>query len=243
MRIISLISVADVFTLLNALFGFVAIVLIFESEIELGILLIFLAVLADGVDGFVARRFSKKWNLGDYLDIMADAISFCVAPAFLIITLYFDKGLGFNGVASKLLVLFTSAILITFGQLRLSRFCYEFGKEARFFVGLPAPASALTVSTLCLLELKGVLTPLITMPIIIAVAVLMISDIQYHKMQGRLAVISGSIILLVILTELINLILPLKFNWVFSSILLISALTYIIGSPLAVRFVFKKGSE
>ncbi len=64
---IKLLSVADVISLTNALFGFLAILMLFSSEMNLAFSFILLALLADGLDGIVARK-TRKGELGEYME-------------------------------------------------------------------------------------------------------------------------------------------------------------------------------
>ena len=91
MTIFKLLRAADAFTILNAALGFLAITYISDGKYVLAEALLLGAVIADGLDGMVARRFGgDKESLGDYLDIMADYLSFCVAPAILLYQVHFN---------------------------------------------------------------------------------------------------------------------------------------------------------
>jgi len=188
LSIIKLISAADLFTVVNALLGFVAIICVVRNKIDFAIMLILLGILADGVDGFVARRFSKKWEIGDYLDIMADTISFCVAPAVLIFALYYNAW----NLTLQSLVIVSCLIFLASGVLRLARFCYL--HESKMFTGLPAPGAALMVSLLSALRMNAVIIIIST----ILLSFLMISDIKYPKTRGKTGLLSGGIILMTI---------------------------------------------
>lgn len=224
--IIKLISAADLFTVANALLGFAAIICVVKNKIDFAITLILLAILADGVDGFVARRFNKKWCLGDYLDIMADIISFCVAPAVLIFTLYYDS--------FRVFVILSCLIFVISGILRLARFCYLTEKPEAFseelgsleFTGLPTPGAALVILLFSALKMH----PVIITVFMIILSFLMISDIKYPKTRGKIAYISGGIILIILFS--------MFFSWYTSIIFIITlifALFYVFFSPLTLK--------
>ena len=78
--ILKLIKPADIITLISALFGFASIILIFQGQFEISLVLILLAVIADVADGAVAR-YTGYGILGANLDSLADIISFGVAPS------------------------------------------------------------------------------------------------------------------------------------------------------------------
>ena len=202
MRIIDMVSVADAFTILNALLGFSAIIAGIEGDLELAYLLVVLAVLADGLDGMVARRFGSKWMIGDFLDIMADTVSFAVAPSVLLWLTYRDglgdPDLGLSVGQGQILILFASGVVITFGVLRLARFCFESGNEGSelFFTGLPLPATALLVVTMLLMEWPGILALILT----VIAAVMMVSDLKYPKARGKPGTIVGILGFLLVIT-------------------------------------------
>ena len=79
-NIIKIIKPADIITLLNALLGFASIIMTLQGQLESALILILIAVIADGADGAVAR-YSGFGVLGANLDSLSDVISFGVAPA------------------------------------------------------------------------------------------------------------------------------------------------------------------
>ena len=204
MRIIDMVSIADAFTILNALLGFSAIIAAIEGHLELAYLLVVLAVLADGLDGMVARRFGSKWMIGDFLDIMADTASFAVAPSVLLWLTYHDglgdPTLGLTVTQGQVLIFFTCTVIITFGILRLARFCFESGNEGSelFFTGLPVPATALLIVTMLLMGWPGILVIVLT----VIASVMMVSDLRYPKARGRLGKIVGVLGFLLVITTL-----------------------------------------
>lgn len=128
--------------------------------------LIFLAMVADALDGFVARRTGSAGNFGAQLDSLADAISFGVAPAFLMLRvvenalptivsphLVSPVSPAFAPLAGKLLWL-VAAMYVCCTLLRLARFNVETGLDESAhmgFSGLPSPAAAGVVASLVLL--------------------------------------------------------------------------------------------
>ncbi len=206
MRVIDLVSLADVFTVLNALLGFSAIVVALEGELELAYLLIVACVLADGLDGIVARRFGSKWNIGDFLDIMADTVSFAFAPSVLMYLTFRDglgaPDLGLGLIPSRLLILIGGGLVITTGVMRLARFCFESDAEEEdpYFNGLPIPATALLIVVMLLMGWPGVMVFVFTL----ISAALMVSDLRYPKPRGVPGLAVGVMGFLLITTRLIG---------------------------------------
>jgi CDP-diacylglycerol--serine O-phosphatidyltransferase len=201
-----MVSVADAFTVLNALLGFSAVIAALEGELELAYLLIIAAVIADGVDGIVARRFGSKWMIGDFLDIMADTASFAFAPS-VIMYITFREGLGDPdmglGVADgRLLILVVGGLVIATGVMRLARFCYEpeSDEKDKYFTGMPIPSLALMMAIMLLMGLPGLVVVILT----VIAAVLMVSDLRYPKPRGAPSMTVGVLGLLVIVTTLLG---------------------------------------
>ncbi len=199
-----MVSIADAFTVLNALLGFSAILAAFEGELELAYVLVILGVLADGLDGMVARRFGSKWLIGDFLDIMADTVSFGLAPSVLMYITYRDglgtPDLGLSVTAGRVLIFAVGALIISLGVLRLARFCYESEDEGSdlYFTGLPIPATALLVVTMLLMGLPGLVVSLFT----VVSAILMVSDLKYPKARGWPSKVTGVLGFLLVVTVL-----------------------------------------
>jgi CDP-diacylglycerol--serine O-phosphatidyltransferase len=206
MRIAEMVSIADAFTILNALLGFSALLAAFEGNLELAYVLVVLGVLADGLDGMVARRFGSKWMIGDFLDIMADTVTFAVAPSVLMYVTYRealgDPDLGLGAQVGQVIMFLVGAMVITLGVLRLARFCYESEEDESgvYFTGLPIPATALLVVTMLLMGWPGLVVAAFT----VVSAILMVSDLKYPKARGWPGFTVGALGLLMVVTVLIG---------------------------------------
>jgi CDP-diacylglycerol---serine O-phosphatidyltransferase len=133
----------NLITLLALCAGLSAIRLAFEDKLEWAVAAIVFAAMLDGIDGRVARMLKGTSRFGAELDSLADFVNFGVAPALM---LYF-WGLHELGHAGWIAAL---AFAIATG-LRLARFNVMVDDPnkplwaANFFVGMPAPAGAITV--------------------------------------------------------------------------------------------------
>lgn len=107
--------------------------------------LVFLAMLFDMLDGHAARLTRQTSELGAQLDSLCDAISFGVAPAFLMLQ-FVTKELPVEGwLAFHPRLLWTiAALFVVCAVLRLARFNVETDEEDAHeeFRGLPSPAAA-----------------------------------------------------------------------------------------------------
>jgi phosphatidylserine synthase len=217
-----LISIADIFTCINGLLGLFSILATVSGWYFFAINLILLGVLADGLDGVFARRFSKRWYLGDYLDIMCDS---------------FGAILQDMNKAPVMIPLACGAILVA-GVLRLARFCYQSPfMKGDHFIGVPTPSAASTLTLFMLLDLDlgngkpGTLYPVTVSVLAFALAFLMISDIKIIKMKGNLEWFAGGLVILaIVLNESPEVV----------AMVLLASVVYIVGGPLAIRRIEKK---
>lgn len=206
MRWLGKITSADLLTLLNGLLGMLAITYVLDGRHVFAAVLIFMCVIVDGMDGIVARHVKKKHDFGRFLDSISDAVSFCLAPGVLIYSNYYDKGLGSAwGSVPNALAVVGSVMFVGFGLLRLARFA---GKDFRNtgFRGLPTPAAAMAAVALCLLwgneaftEFSVGYEPYPVLAAAIGISLLMVSDIPYPKIAGKMALVVGTIVAVFVL--------------------------------------------
>lgn len=170
-------KVADIFSILNATFGFGGILYLFKSGINANTFyFLYLSSFMDGADGIAANRFGKS-PFGKDLDSLADSISFGLFPSLILA--YND-----NTLAIPALIFVIASIL------RLARFNVI---EAENFVGFPTVASALLLTSLIRLDFALGIIFIVT----VFLAFLMISDIEYVKIRNRaLLLLLGFVILL-----------------------------------------------
>jgi CDP-diacylglycerol--serine O-phosphatidyltransferase len=179
MNILKVIRIPDLFSLLNLVFGFGAILAVSLGNTGFSILLVILSAVFDGIDGFLARRM-KASDLGFSLDSMADLVSFGVAPASIVVVAF-----GFSGYA-----LIVSPIYLTCGTLRLARFNAS-DRDDKFFEGFPITASGIATVGSILLDRPGP-----TLALMLVLSVLMVSSIPYLKIRDlRVVAVIGLILL------------------------------------------------
>ncbi len=186
MNVFRVIRSPDLFTLLNVVFGFLALLAAGRAWggdfPQYAVVFILLAAMADGLDGFLARKVGGS-PLGANLDSLADLISFGTAPVFLAISAFhlpphiWPVGIFF----------------LLCGTLRLARFNVVSGKSDQFFEGLPIPAAGIALSASVLLG-----RPTLTIVLMLFLALLMTSSIPYPKIRDlRIMTILGGIFLAV----------------------------------------------
>ncbi|MGH2552076.1 MAG: CDP-alcohol phosphatidyltransferase family protein [Chitinophagaceae bacterium] len=169
-------NVPNFFTLINLVFGCLAIIFILQQnvlllpldsegnlivipnqlentpeKIWLASLFIGLAAVVDFLDGFVARFFKAESATGKQLDSLADIVSFGVAPAMIIyqfLRLSFAQQEG--GLDTSIIWLLPSLLLPCAAAWRLARFNLD-NSQSVSFKGLPVPAVGLLVASLPLI--------------------------------------------------------------------------------------------
>ena len=133
----------NLITLLALCAGLTGVRLAIEGKLEWAIAAIVFAAMLDGIDGRVARMLKGTSRFGAELDSLADFFNFGVAPALF---LYF-WGLHDLGNVGWI----AAMVFAICAGLRLARFNVMIDDPnrpawaANFFVGMPAPAGAITV--------------------------------------------------------------------------------------------------
>jgi CDP-diacylglycerol---serine O-phosphatidyltransferase len=128
----------------NLFCGFFALLLTVEGRYGEASLAIFVAMVMDLLDGRVARLMKATSQFGVEFDSLADVVSFCVAPAFLLYS-FALKDLSRPAW-------FGAFLFVICGALRLARFNVQTGTvDRRFFIGLSTPAAAGVVAATVLL--------------------------------------------------------------------------------------------
>ena len=140
-------SIANTFTLINLLLGFVSITLISlsfmenQNNIQMACALIFIAALIDVFDGKIARKLGTAGEFGREIDSLADLVSFCLAPSILIFSYSYDL-LKLN----LIFLIILSAFPLVCGAIRLAKFnAYKEHSEQSYYIGLPTPSNAIFI--------------------------------------------------------------------------------------------------
>ncbi|MHA1776792.1 MAG: hypothetical protein DRO88_03300 [Promethearchaeia archaeon] len=109
--------------------------------------MIFLGVIADLFDGFIARKTREINEFGVQLDSLSDAIVFGVAPAILLFMNYTEPdAVVINPTYPNWVILISAILLICAGIIRLAWF--NVSHDNPVYQGMPIP---MTATALCLL--------------------------------------------------------------------------------------------
>jgi CDP-diacylglycerol---serine O-phosphatidyltransferase len=158
-------QIPNLFTLLNLVFGCLAIVFTLQNgiaisgdgdgatwidipeKIWMASLFIGIAAVVDFLDGFVARLFKATSEMGKQLDSLADVVSFGVAPGMI---LYQFLRLSFakesNSLDTSFVWLLPAFILPAAAAYRLARFNLD-NSQSYSFKGMPVPAVGIFVAS------------------------------------------------------------------------------------------------
>jgi CDP-diacylglycerol---serine O-phosphatidyltransferase len=160
-------NIPNFFTLLNLIFGCIAIVLIlqvgqsivilnndtgaydpfFPEKLAWGSLFIFLAAVVDFLDGFVARLFKATSKMGEQLDSLSDLVSFGVAPGMILYQLLrLSYAKEENGLDVSFAALLPAFIFTAAGAWRLAKFNIS-TDQSNSFKGVPIPAAGLLIAS------------------------------------------------------------------------------------------------
>jgi len=141
-------------TVMNAMMGLLAVFFAYQDRLREASLFLIGAALFDKLDGAVARRLGlteplpgdetkpKAVSLGGLLDDISDAVSFCIAPAWMFYFLISDIN---DPLIQSLPYNWTAVIYAVAGILRLVYFTIDKHPVPGFFKGMPTPAAALLV--------------------------------------------------------------------------------------------------
>ena len=187
----------SIITLSNLFLGFLSILYIQKGEFAFACHLILIAALLDSFDGKLARKIGVVSSFGKEIDSLADVVSFCLSPSFLVFNILFYSNIStYDAELFFIYLALISSFPLLMGAIRLARFNVEHDEEnnSKYYVGLPSPMSAIAICSVILLKLEMIdktynitiseinfFTFNIVLPAIIFLSFLMISKLQFSK--------------------------------------------------------------
>lgn len=199
--------IPSLFTAGGLMCGFFSIIATFRGEYVNASLLILLANVFDGIDGYAARLTRTTSQFGVEFDSLADVVAFGVAPAVLVYLWALVPWDNWGWLAAS--------TYVVCGALRLSRFNVQAqGVAKNHFVGLPIPAAAQMITSTVVLYYylggEGAPNRHVTFLLLIyGLAVLMVSNIPYFSLKNNdirkrhpeWMLVSGLILITLIIAE------------------------------------------
>ena len=176
-------------TLLALCAGLTSIRMSIEQRFDAAVAAIAIAALLDAIDGRVARFLRSSSRFGAELDSLTDFVNFGVAPAILLFVWALDEVRSLGWIAVLVFAICAA--------LRLARFNVALDNPDRpewqgsYFVGVPAPAAAITVLLPVYMEFVGTPRGFWTAPLVLvytlAIGLLMVSRLPTWsgKLIGR----------------------------------------------------------
>jgi len=167
--------IPNALTSLNLVFGVFAILTVIQGDFTLAAYFVVAALIADSLDGRVARFFGVSGEFGKELDSLCDQGSFGVAPAVMAYV-FMLKDFGWIGAC-------VSAFFACCVAFRLARFNVNVSNVKGYFMGLPSPAGGAVVATFVMMQYRapGWFFPLF----VAAVGYLMVSSVKYPDFKGH----------------------------------------------------------
>jgi len=170
----------SLFTVGNLFCGYYSVIATLNGEYAPAALAIGIAMVADGLDGRIARMTNSESAFGGALDSVSDALTFGMAPA----TLMFSWALA----DLERIGWMTSFFFLACSATRLARFTVQTGhSDRRYFVGLPAPPAAAMLAAMAFYSPAKVTAPIVSYGVVVMVvmlAILMISKIRYRSFKN-----------------------------------------------------------
>ncbi len=200
-------------TILNGVFGFTAIIFAAKGSEALSAdskipfftfgsttyfamsgYMILVAMIADMLDGRLARRVQSTSSFGGQLDSLCDIISFGVAPAFLMLNVLEYEVASIGLADERFLQRFiwlSAAAYISCAAIRLARFNVENEEDESAhmsFMGLPTPAAAGVIVSLVIFHQETIPTFAIIciLPFLaLGISILMVGRIRYPHILNQ----------------------------------------------------------
>lgn len=135
--------IPNMVTCLNLLSGCVATVFALQGDAFTATIFIMAGAVFDFFDGFLARLLDAHSVIGKDMDSLADDITFGLAPAALMFSLF--KQYPYATDFGATYVPYTAFLIAAFSAIRLAKFNND-ARQTKSFIGLPTPANALLIA-------------------------------------------------------------------------------------------------
>ena len=160
--------------------AFYSIVASLEAQYEVAVIAIFIGMVAEGLDGRIARMTNTQSAFGAEYDSLSDMVTFGVAPALLLYSWSLQQLGKFGWLVA---FIYTAAV-----ALRLARFNTQVETaDKRYFQGLACPPAAAIVASFAWVCYQNhwshVFISVVTAVLAIVTAVLMVSNVRYYSFK------------------------------------------------------------
>ena len=160
--------------------AFYSIVASLKAQYDVAVIAIFIGMVADGLDGRIARMTNTQSEFGAEYDSLSDMVTFGVAPALLLYSWSLDQ---FGKIGWLVSFVYTAAV-----ALRLARFNTQLETaDKSYFQGLNCTFAAAFVASFVGLcqqhEWSSVFVAVLSAVVALFAAILMVSNIRYHSFK------------------------------------------------------------
>ncbi|MFZ4076558.1 MAG: CDP-diacylglycerol--serine O-phosphatidyltransferase [Legionellaceae bacterium] len=160
--------------------AFYSIVASLKAQYDVAVIAIFIGMIADGLDGRIARMTNTQTAFGAEYDSLSDMVTFGVAPAVLLYSWTLE---GLGKVGWLVAFSYTAAV-----ALRLARFNTQLETADKgYFQGLACPAAAAILSSfvwVCYVhDWSYAWNSVLAACLMVMSAILMVSNIRYHSFK------------------------------------------------------------
>jgi CDP-diacylglycerol--serine O-phosphatidyltransferase len=114
----------------------------FEMNYQWAVGFIILGAVFDFFDGMLARLLHVSGPMGKELDSLADDVTFGLAPAVMVFSLFKEMTMPDALAPIAFIVPYFAFLIAVFSVLRLAKFNID-TRQTSSFIGLPTPANAL----------------------------------------------------------------------------------------------------
>lgn len=170
----------NLFTTASLFAAFYSIVASLKNHYEIAAIAIFIGLIADGLDGRIARLTNTQSAFGAQYDSLSDMVTFGVAPALLM----YSWGLqAFGKIGWLIAFIFTASV-----ALRLARFNVQLETaDKRYFQGIPCPPSATIISSYVWFchqqHIHSTVASIILGVMAALLAILMVSNVRFYSFK------------------------------------------------------------
>ncbi|MCX7116476.1 MAG: CDP-diacylglycerol--serine O-phosphatidyltransferase [Legionellales bacterium] len=170
----------NLFTTASLFAAFYSLVASLRAEYDVAAIAIFIGIIADGLDGRIARMTNTQSAFGAEYDSLSDMVTFGVAPALLFYSWSLHQLNKFGWLVS---FIFAASV-----ALRLARFNTQLETaDKRYFQGLACTPAAGFLASFCWLchqnQWEHMIVSLVAAGLVIITALLMVSNIRYHSFK------------------------------------------------------------
>ncbi len=195
--------IPNALTLVNLLFGSIGVFACATNNYKIVPICIAISLMADFLDGFVARILKVKSELGAQLDSLADMVSFGVLPGVMFVQLISMSNMSGGGSYQVNPTAYIGFAFTIFACLRLAKFNLD-TRQTDSFIGLATPAATVFVLGLYLnffdqdftvlpsFAFKIIYQTLTILTVLAVLCYLMISEIPMFSLKGNVTQWKGN---------------------------------------------------